>query len=435
MFSLRKQIGVTAVVGVALALGSVPRAIGQNPNFLVRPGLTVRQAAYNISTIGQALSSVPPYALGFNPYAGRRIVATPVGIPGVNPVAGVGVNPYAGIAGNPYASLYANPYASMVSNPYSTSPGYDNSSSYNPYGWWYPPDYYNGYLRGGADVINAQGRFLVSTQQAYLSREQVRAERIANRRKIFDEYLYEREKTPTPEEDRQKRLLEQLNRSRNNPPVTEIWSGKALNDILADLRKFPPGKPEAGNLVNVQQLPLDEDGLKHINVTAGAGNTGNIGLLKNEGRLNWPVALSDLQYKEQRERVNSLAQAAVRQAEFNGRVDPGTIVQMSNDIDNLNRQLRQNGGDLPFGLYTEAKTFLNNLTDASTALRQPDVGNYFTGKFALKAKSVPELVEQMSKQGLQFAPATPGDEAAYQALQQALANYDLAIHAQMASRQ
>ena len=108
---------------------------------------------------------------------------------------------------------------------------------------------------------------------------------------------------------------------------------------------------------------------------------------------------------------------------------------MSNDVNTLNRLLRQSSGDLPFGLYTEARTFLNNLTDAITALSQPDVGNYFTGKFALKAKTVPELVEQMSKQGLQFAPATPGDEAAYAALQQALANYDLAIHAQMASRQ
>jgi hypothetical protein len=247
---------------------------------------------------------------------------------------------------------------------------------------------------------------------------------------MFDEYLYEREKAPTAEDDRQRHSLEQLNRSRNNPPVTEVYSGKALNDILADLRKLPP-KPEAGNLVNIQQLPLDEDALKHINVTVGGGN---IGLLKNEGRLNWPVGLSSPEFKEQRERINSLAQAAVRQAEFNGQVDPGTITQLNTDVASLNRQLRQNGGDLPFALYTEAKTFLNNLDDAISALRQRDVGNYFTGKFALKAKTLPELVEHMTKQGLQFAPAVPGDEQAYVALHQALANYDLAMQAQTASR-
>jgi hypothetical protein len=226
---------------------------------------------------------------------------------------------------------------------------------------------------------------MVNTEQAYSAREQVRSERIANRRKIFDEYLYEREKTPTPEDERQRHQLEQLNRSRTNPPLTEIWSGKALNDILADLRKLPTKAPAAGELVNLQRLPLDEDGLKHINVTRGGGN---IALLKNEGRLNWSGALDGAEYKEQRERVNSLAQAAVRQAEFNGRVDLGTITQLSNDVDSLQRQLRKNSGDLPFAVYAEAKTFLSNLDDAISALRQPDVGNYFTGKFALKANTV-----------------------------------------------
>jgi hypothetical protein len=344
------------------------------------------------------------------------------------------LNSFATPAANPYASLYSaslysNPYASLASNSYGGSPGYD-SGYYNPYMYGYY-DPYGGYLRGGADVINAQGRFMVNMQQAYLTREQVRSEHIANRRKIFDEYLYEREKTPTAEDERQRHQLEQLNRSRNNPPVTEIWSGKALNDILGDLRKLSAKAPQGGQLVNVQQLPLDEEGLKHINVTQGAGN---IGLLKNEGRLNWPVALNGPDFKEQRERINSLTQAAVRQAEFNGHVDPGTMTQVSSDVDNLQRQLRRNGGDLPFGVYTEAKTFLNNLDDAITALRQPNVGNYFTGKFAVKAKTIPELVDYMTKQGLQFAPAVPGDEGSYLSLHQALANYDLAAQAQTASR-
>ena len=48
-------------------------------------------------------------------------------------------------------------------------------------------------------------------------------------------------------------------------------------------------------------------------VTQGGGN---IALLKNEGRLNWSGVLGGAEYKEQRERINSLAQAAVRQAEF-----------------------------------------------------------------------------------------------------------------------
>jgi len=423
MFRLSKWIGVAQVLGLmSLAFGT-PNVNAQAPGFVLQPhqrGVTLGQATYNIARFGQALSFIPPYTLGFNPYP--RIVSSP----------GIGApltNPYAGAAVNPYASLYANPYASLASSGYGGSPGYDGA--YNPYMYnYYDP--YSGYLRGGADVINAQGRFMVNQQQAYLTREQVRSERIANRRKVFDEYLYEREKTPTPEEERQRHQLDQLNRSRNNPPVTEIWSGKALNDILADLRKLPSKAPQAGQLVNIQQLPLDDDGLKHINVTHGSGN---IGILKNEGRLKWPAALSGPEFKEQRDRVNSLAQAAIRQAEFNGQIDPGTITQLSSDVDSLHNQLRRNGGDLPFAVYTEAKTFLNNLDDAIVALRQQGVGNYFTGRFAIKAKTIPELVDFMTKQGLQFAPAVPGDESAYAALHQALANYDLAAQGQIASRQ
>jgi hypothetical protein len=419
MFRLRKWIGVAVVLALTLLAFRAPKAAAQTPDWQVRRGLTIRQAAYNIATLGQALSFVPPYTLGFNPYP--RIQVNPV-----NPL----MNPYATASANPYASLYAANAASLYSNPYATSGGGYGNGYYNPYMYGsYDP--YGGYLRGGADVINAQGRFMVNTQQAYLTREQVRSEHIATRRKIFDEYLYEREKMPTAEEERQRHQLEQLNRSRNNPPVTEIWSGKALNDILADLRKLPANAPQGGQLVNIQQLPLDEEALKHINVTQG---TGNIGLLKNEGRVSWPVALNGPDFKEQRERINSLTQAAVRQAEFNGHVDPGTLTQLSSDVDNLQRQLRKNGGDLPFAAYTEAKGFLNNLDDGLAALRQPDVGNYFTGKYALKAKTVPELVDHMRKQGLQFAPAVPGDEGAYVALHQALANYDLAAQAQTASR-
>ena len=56
----------------------------------------------------------------------------------------------------------------------------------------------------------------------------MRADRIETRRKAFDQYLYEREKAPTPEEERQRSLKEELNRSRENPPVTEVYSAKAL---------------------------------------------------------------------------------------------------------------------------------------------------------------------------------------------------------------
>src|SRR5437879_3377629 len=94
MFSLRKWIGPAAVLGLTLLVFSASIANGQNPYAHLLRGLAVQQAAYNIATIGQALSYVPPYALGNNVY--------PVAMP--YPVATPSVNPY--------ATMYANPYAS-----------------------------------------------------------------------------------------------------------------------------------------------------------------------------------------------------------------------------------------------------------------------------------------------------------------------------------
>jgi hypothetical protein len=152
------------------------------------------------------------------------------------------------------------------------------------------------------------------------------------------------------------------------------------------------------------------------------------GCLKNERRLTRPVALSGVDFKNDRDQINAMIRDAVGQASYNGQVEPGTIMQLNHDTTAMKDRLRRTGYDLPPSLYIEANTFINNLNDAIKALRQPDAGNYFTGKYALKARTVPELVDFMTAHGLQFAQATPGDEAAYAALQEALASYDRAVN-------
>src|SRR5262249_23954721 len=153
-------------------------------------------------------------------------------------------------------------------------------------------------------------------QQAPVIEEQARAARLANRRKIFDEYLYEREKTPTAEDERQRHDLEQLRRSMHNPPVTEILSGMALNNILRKLRR------QSGNADPTEQtiLLLDDAQLLHINVTR---TRGNVALLKrNDGRLSWPVALLEPSTQEDRKQLAFLAPEAVRQAKANQAIAP-----------------------------------------------------------------------------------------------------------------
>jgi hypothetical protein len=271
---------------------------------------------------------------------------------------------------------------------------------------------------GGAAGNNSLFGTLTDEAQALTLAEKARAERIANRRKVFDEYLYERDKTPTPEQDRRKYQQEQLSRSLNNPPLTEVWSGKALNDILADLRSL--AVPSDVTAVNAFPEPLNQAGLEHINVTRGAGN---IGLLKKR-QLTWPVALGGADSQLEREQLTTQARDAVRQAEHNGHVDTATLLQMTGHVQSLEQQLQGKARELSPELYVEAKTFLRNLTDAIIALRQGDAGSHFNGAYALKAKTIPDLVKEMNEHGLQFAAALPEDQAAYALLHQALVNYD-----------
>jgi hypothetical protein len=270
-----------------------------------------------------------------------------------------------------------------------------------------------------ADQINAQGQIMVNQQQAFYAREKVRSEKIDNQRKAFDEYLYEREKTPTAEDERQLLATQQVRRARNNPSVSEIWSGLALNELLKDLAR-PAGKKESAEL-RTQPILLDQDGLKSINLTRG---TGNIALLKNKGRLSWPEALSGSESRAEREQLSGLAQEAVKQAEFSGEVSGEITRQMSRLVDRMRLELRNDAKTLPSALYTEATGFLNNLDSAITALKQPDVRNHFAGRYVLQARTVPELVKFMSEQRLQFAPALPEDRTAYEILHRALATYD-----------
>src|SRR5207253_647781 len=78
---------------------------------------------------------------------------------------------------------------------------------------------------------------------------------------------------------------------------------------------------------------------------------------------------------------------------------------------------------LPTKDYIAAKRFLVQLNDGLRLLSQPDAENYFNGRYAPRAETVADLIDHMTKEGLKFAPAVPGDETAYENLHRALAVY------------
>jgi hypothetical protein len=288
----------------------------------------------------------------------------------------------------------------------------------------YSQDPYGGYLRGNAELITATGGFLKNYQDADRTREQVRQARIDTRRKVFDEYLYERTYGPTLEDERERRQALEVRCSLNQPPVTEIWSAKALNDLLHHAQQQARG-------ASGPPVMLDADLLKRVNVVAGR-RAGNAGLLKNHGELTWPLALRSRKAEERRRQINALLPKAIDQA-ISGKVDPQILQELDQSVGALRALLASEAGTLSPNEYLPARRFLSDLDEAVKALGQPDIGLYLTDKYAARGQNVPELIEHMTREGLEFAPALAGDEAAYIALHRALATYGRTAYGQYGS--
>lgn len=366
---------------------------------------------------------------GFRVGAGQP--ANQGGVRGYVPPSGVGFNYSAYGAGpsvTPYGSMMSSPYATIVSS--GGNGGNSGYGSYGGYGNYILPDPYGGYLRGSASLVNAQGQYLINSQQAYLLKEQVRASMLENRRRVFDEWLYERANTPTLNDQREQLVRDELRRSRNEPPPTEIWSGKALNALLENTIKLH------GKKINGPDIKMDEDVVKKVNLTSGREGT-NFGLLKNGPKLNWPLALNGLPGKdaaELREQLQTLVKKAYDEAKAGQSSDPGTFNEIDRTLRQMNSLLQKRVNEETFNDYNNAKAFLRQLDSSVRVLKQRDAANFINGDFAAKGNSVGDLVRFMTERGLQFAPATAGDHAAYIALYRALRDYDVGASGLAAER-
>jgi hypothetical protein len=313
-----------------------------------------------------------------------------------------------------------NPYYNQ--NPYVTVQG-GVGVPYPAYGYPYIYSPGSGNLYGAASVINAGGQYMQSVQQAKLGQEQVKKAKLDNKRAALDEWKYEQANTPTTEDLREQSRAQQLRRSRNDPPITEVWSGLALNTLLTDLQRLQ------ANLTHTETSMLSPDVLKRINVT-GSRNDASLGLLREDGRLQWPYPLRAPQFDTDRKAVDQQMLKAIDQAR-SGTVAFDTLSTLSNSVDQLLTDLKGQVGDMPSNQWTEAKRYVDQLQASVKLLQDPGVANYFNGKWEARGNTVEELVRYMTSQGLRFAPATQGDETAYQSLYRDLLTYDSAVGQRM----
>ena len=289
---------------------------------------------------------------------------------------------------------------------------------YNPY---YGPGPVGGALMGLADVYRSYGTVIMNMEQARSMREQAIQAKLDTQRKRFELDMYIRANTPTFTEEQMKVARNTLKRIHGNSLPAEITSGKALNVMLDDARKF------ASRKVSMEQINLGEEMLRQLNVTAS--HVG-LGPLRDGGKINWSVAVKETVPAEQLKTLEVQAQVLVQGA-LKGNIDVNVFRDFGAELDRTYENLVKRVNDLAGPQYLEAKRFLSDLKDARTALEKGEAQRQAQyQKFIAGGKSVQEVVDFMIGKGWRFAPATDRDEAAYRAFYAAFVVFDVALNTQ-----
>ena len=268
-------------------------------------------------------------------------------------------------------------------------------AQYPPY---YPPPGYGGFgpgnvLNGQANVISASGDLFIQQEQARVEREKALQAKVDTKRKTFDEMMYEKANTPTFTENQAKIQAMTLRRVMTAPTPVEITSGKAQNLMLPYLDQLCR--------VGIQGPPisLDPGVLRAINVTIG-NQGGDIGLLRDGGQLDWPLAVRGATQKKLAPLFPQLVSSAAA-----GDLDFDLYTKVSKGVTALQDELRTkfHKEQIDGGLFLEGKRFLDSLESSMKMIRSPSAAKLLNGTYAASGGTVPELVYNMTQKGLKFA--------------------------------
>jgi len=410
-----------------------------NPNGFTGAFPTAQQFNFNARVVGNSIAQIPPYAFGYNPYPSPIISSGPV----VNSPA-YPATPYATLSTTPYAM--GSPYGGTLSTGgyggggygLSTMGGYgDSGYGYGGGGYGYGAGYGNsnqGSLSGLATYTQAQGNWQIQIQQARQLNEQVKMAQIDRARKQIQFEMWRESLKMTAPRMREQEAAIDLDNARNRPSAMQIWSGKALNDLLKSIKSV--GKD---NLKSGPQIDLSDVNLESVNLTPVGGQS-NVGMLKatdKEGKLalNWPSAFDGDGFAKTVERLTRNLGEAVGNLRKKQKVDPTTLKDIRADYEILNKELAKTASTdaLTPSQSIEARRFLKQLDLAIRALSDTNAARYFDD-WKAQGKTVSALVAFLIDSGLEFAPAASGDEAAYSALYEALRTYERGLHQSSASQ-
>jgi hypothetical protein len=235
------------------------------------------------------------------------------------------------------------------------------------------------------------------------------------RRRLIEQKRWEEENTPSLETLREYWRQLAVQRSLNDPPLSEITSGSTLNVLLEQARRNQLARIEGPP---VQLAPAT---LRCINVTTGS-TTGGSAVVRATEDVKWPLVLQAPRWQDLRLIIDTCLYNATLEATSQG-VQYDTDRKLNDAITQLDREVDGAVRALTPTEFIQARRFVRQLRETRKTLTEPGAANYLIGKWAAKADTVAELVQHMQTTGLRFAPALPGDEAAYRALHHALVCY------------
>ncbi len=260
-------------------------------------------------------------------------------------------------------------------------PVYAPSGGY-PYG--YAPDPAGGALNGVANLTTATAQYYQQIGQAQMTQEDLKRSMMDTRRKVFDEMDYEQNRTRQLQQRKAAQdQSDALRKARNNPSPGSIWSGDVLNVLLADVQAI-----ETSCGVRGASIPLDQNILKHINVTDGT-TFGSIGLFRDGRPLNWPLPLQDDRFKDLREQIESLSSMAARGI-VSGKPAGKEVRDLLTAIAGLKDQVAAATNDQSPSDNIRSMRYANQLKEAAQTLTDPNAANFLSGKWAALGNTAPE---------------------------------------------
>jgi len=277
---------------------------------------------------------------------------------------------------------------------------------------------------GQADVMKAYGTVITSQEQARIMREQYYQAKLDTQKKKFDLDQYIKANTPTYVEQQANIAKQILKRVQLQSSPGEVAEGRSLNILLDDINKYPGKNP-------VSEFQLDKDMLSHVNVKPAGLAQNGLGLLRNGGKLNWPVALTELLTPETRTEMQAKAQALAQSAMAGKEPDHAAARDLGQMVDKASNQLLKRANDFGTTEYLDAGRFLSDLESSRRAVDRGSASAQVDfAKMVNKGdiQTMNELVNTMVRKGWRFAPALPADEGAYRALYSALVSYDVALN-------